>query len=124
MPLTPDALAAALKRPLPPLAVVAGEEALLVMEAADAVRAAAKAQGFDEREVFEVDKSGGWGDVLGAANSYAGGTTISAGTLQGDVDSLGSGAITNNASLALDQADAGRSRCASRARWASKAPRP
>ena len=71
MPLTPDALAAALKRPLPPLAVVAGEEALLVMEAADAVRAAAKAQGFDEREVFEVDKSGGWGDVLGAANSLS-----------------------------------------------------
>lgn len=71
MPLTPDALAAALKRPLPPLAVVAGEEALLVMEAADAVRAAARAQGFDEREVFEVDKSGGWGDALGAANSLS-----------------------------------------------------
>jgi DNA polymerase III subunit delta len=72
MPLTPDTLAAALKRPLPALAVVAGEEALLVMEAADAVRAAAKAQGFEEREIFEVDsKSGGWSDALGAANALS-----------------------------------------------------
>lgn len=51
--------------------MVAGEEPLLIMESADAVRAAAKTQGFEERNVFEADKSGGWNDALESANSLS-----------------------------------------------------
>ncbi|MDR3004474.1 MAG: autotransporter domain-containing protein [Acidovorax sp.] len=42
--------------------------------------------------------------VLTGANSYTGNTIISAGTLVASAASLGSGAITNNAALELDQA--------------------
>ncbi|HET6434919.1 MAG TPA: DNA polymerase III subunit delta, partial [Xanthomonadaceae bacterium] len=40
---------------LHPAHLVAGSEPLLVLEAADAVRAAARAQGIAEREVFEAE---------------------------------------------------------------------
>ena len=41
--------------------------------------------------------------TLTGSNSYSGGTTISAGTLVGSVTSFGSGAITDNAALVIDQ---------------------
>jgi DNA polymerase-3 subunit delta len=41
--------------PLRPAYLIAGPEPLLVLEAADAVRAAARAQGVSEREVFEAE---------------------------------------------------------------------
>jgi len=41
--------------PLHPVYLIAGAETLLVQEAADAVRAQAKAQGIGEREVFDAD---------------------------------------------------------------------
>jgi DNA polymerase-3 subunit delta len=41
--------------PLPPACLIAGPEPLLVLEAGDAVRAAARAQGIQEREVFDVE---------------------------------------------------------------------
>ena len=44
--------------------------------------------------------------VLGGANTYSGGTTISAGTLQGTTSSL-QGAIVNNASVIFDQTISG-----------------
>lgn len=44
--------------------------------------------------------------ILTGANSYAGGTTVSAGTLQGDATSL-QGNITNNTQVVFDQATAG-----------------
>ena len=59
MPIAPDALPARLAgEPLRPAYLIAGAEPLLVLEAADAVRAAARTQGCSEREVFEVDARG------------------------------------------------------------------
>jgi DNA polymerase-3 subunit delta len=56
MELKPDRLAAHLAAgPLAPAWLVAGAEPLLVLEAADAIRAAARAQGITEREVFEAE---------------------------------------------------------------------
>ncbi|WP_147283737.1 autotransporter outer membrane beta-barrel domain-containing protein, partial [Bosea caraganae] len=42
--------------------------------------------------------------TLTGVNSYAGGTTVMAGTLRGQAASFGSGAILNNAALVIDQA--------------------
>jgi DNA polymerase III subunit delta len=54
--LTPERLAAQLAdEPLRPAYLIAGAETLRVLEAADAVRAHARAEGFAEREVFEVE---------------------------------------------------------------------
>ena len=56
MELKPEQLAAQLEAgPLLPAYLIAGTEVLRVLEGADAVRAAARAQGIDEREVFEFD---------------------------------------------------------------------
>ena len=59
MPIAPDALPARLAaEPLRPAYLIAGAETLLLLEAADAVRGAARTQGCSEREVFEVDARG------------------------------------------------------------------
>ena len=56
MELKPEQLAAQVQAgPLRPAYLIAGAEPLRVLEAADAVRAAARAQGFSEREVFEAE---------------------------------------------------------------------
>lgn len=56
MELKPEQLVAQLgSGPLRPAYLIAGPEALRVLEAADAVRAAARAQGISEREVFEAE---------------------------------------------------------------------
>jgi len=44
--------------------------------------------------------------ILGAGNSYAGGTAIVAGTLVGEASSFGSGGIVNDARLVIQQASA------------------
>src|SRR5690606_27746997 len=49
----PVALAAAPDRGLPPICWIHGDEALLALEAADMVRAAARAAGASERMIFE-----------------------------------------------------------------------
>ena len=68
MQLRLDQLDAHLSRGLKPLYTVFGDEPLLAQEAADAIRAAARAAGFAERKVFNV---GGahfdWSAVQGAA---------------------------------------------------------
>ena len=53
--------------PLRPAYLVAGQEPLLVIEAADAVRAAARAQGIDEREVHDMDGRDADWDALSAS---------------------------------------------------------
>ena len=54
--LSPEQLAGGLSRgPLAPVYLVAGGEALRVLECADAIRSAAREQGYAEREVFEVE---------------------------------------------------------------------
>ncbi|KAF7599165.1 MAG: DNA polymerase III subunit delta [Candidatus Dactylopiibacterium carminicum] len=65
--LRPEALAEHLSRPLSPLYVVHGDEPLLVLEAADAIRAAARAQGVTEREVLVTHQYFRW-DEFGLAS--------------------------------------------------------
>lgn len=68
MPLNPDQFASQLKRGLPSVALVAGDEPLLAQEAVDAYRAVARAAGFDEREVFYVEAGFDWSQ-LGTASA-------------------------------------------------------
>lgn len=71
MPIAPDALPARLAaEPLRPAYLIAGAETLLVLEAADAVRAAAREQGCSERETFEVDARGfDWNTLAAQINA-------------------------------------------------------
>lgn len=56
MELKPEQLASQLESgPLKPAYLIAGPETLRVLEAADALRVAARAQGFSEREVYEQE---------------------------------------------------------------------
>lgn len=78
MSLRPDQLAAHLDRgDLAPAWLVAGREPLLVLEAADAIRTAARAQGVAEREVYEFEgrqSAADWDAVeasLGAPSLFA-----------------------------------------------------
>ncbi|MGQ4583859.1 DNA polymerase III subunit delta [Lysobacter sp. F60174L2] len=57
MELKPEQLVAQLDSGLQPAYLIAGPEPLRVLEAADAVRAAARAQGIAEREVFDAEGS-------------------------------------------------------------------
>ncbi len=67
-----DALPQALAKGLRPIYTVYGDEPLLAQEAADAIRAAARAQGYGERKVFTVTGAYfDWGPVLGAAQSMS-----------------------------------------------------
>ncbi len=66
MKLTLDSLARQLERPLLPVYLISGDEPLLAAEAADAVRARARALGFTEREVHFLDRGADW-DALRAA---------------------------------------------------------
>lgn len=71
MNLRPDQLPAHLERPLAPLYVLFGDEPLLVLEAADAIRAAARAQGFDERETLVVGQGFRWDQLTAAAGNLS-----------------------------------------------------
>jgi DNA polymerase-3 subunit delta len=64
-------LAAQLARGLAPVYLICGAEPLQLGEAAQAVRAAARAQGFDEREVLEVEASFDWGRLGAAAQTLS-----------------------------------------------------
>lgn len=67
MKLTADSLAAQLRERLLPAYLVSGDEPLLSGEAADAVRAAARAAGFIEREIHFPERAGDWDDIRGSA---------------------------------------------------------
>src|SRR5580698_2881820 len=56
-----------------PVYLVSGDEPLLVGEAADAIRAAARGAGFTEREVFFIERGAGssWEDILQSAQSLS-----------------------------------------------------
>jgi len=72
MHLTPDRLPAHLSARLRPLYTLHGDEALLVDEAADAIRAAARAQGYAERSVHTVQGAHfDWSAVLAAGSSLS-----------------------------------------------------
>jgi DNA polymerase III subunit delta len=65
--ITPDALAAQLAERLLPAYLVSGDEPLLAGEAADAIRARARAGGFAEREVHFIERAADWEDVRASA---------------------------------------------------------
>jgi DNA polymerase III subunit delta len=69
--LRPDQLPAHLQRPLAPLYVLHGDEPLLVAEAGDAVRAAARTQGYGEREVLVTDAAFKWDKLQLAAGNLS-----------------------------------------------------
>ena len=69
--LRPEQLSQHLAGQLAPCYLVCGDEPLLAQEAADAIRAAARANGFTERELFHVDASFDWQRVLSEASSLS-----------------------------------------------------
>jgi len=56
---------------LPPVFVVSGDEPLLSQEAADAIRAAARKLGYNERETFEIDARFDWNPVFNETSSLS-----------------------------------------------------
>jgi DNA polymerase-3 subunit delta len=67
-----DQLNAHLARGLRLMYTVHGDEPLLAQEAADAIRAAARAAGYSERKVYSVSGSSfNWGEVLAAAKAMS-----------------------------------------------------
>jgi len=71
MDLRHNQLAAHLERTLAPLYVIHGDEPLFAIEAGDAIRAAARRAGCEEREVLVVDPGFRW-DAFLAANANLG----------------------------------------------------
>lgn len=67
MQLKADQLAGNLKRGLAPIYLVGGEEPLLLLECCDQIRAAAKARGFIEREILQVERDFDWSELRQAA---------------------------------------------------------
>jgi DNA polymerase-3 subunit delta len=79
MRVSAEQLAGNLARKLAPVYAIHGDETLLVLEAADAVRAAARKQGYAEREVYEpAGRSFDWSELAhaGASLSLFGGKKI------------------------------------------------
>jgi DNA polymerase-3 subunit delta len=64
-------LAPHLARGLAPVYVIHGDEPLLSLEAAEAVRARARSDGYTEREVFTVERSFEWGRLAATAASMS-----------------------------------------------------
>lgn len=78
MQIRPEQLEAQLGKSLSPFYTVHGDEPLLALEAADAVRAAARKRGFDEREVFYAERGFDWSELkhAGASMSLFGGRKL------------------------------------------------
>lgn len=71
MKLNADNLAAQLKRGLPGICLISGDEPLLLGEACDQVRAVARAQGFSERQVFFVERGFDWQELRAASQALS-----------------------------------------------------
>jgi len=71
MKLNGDALVAQLKRELPSICLITGDEPLLLGEACDQVRTAARAKGFTERQVFFVERGFDWQELRAAAQAMS-----------------------------------------------------
>lgn len=66
-----EQLAAHLEKGLQPLYVLYGDDPLLVIEAGDAIRAAARKQGYSEREVLTALPGFDWGQLLAAGGNLS-----------------------------------------------------
>lgn len=71
MKLSPAQLDKHLRGALAPVYAVSGDEPLLCQEACDAIRQAARQQGFDERQVFHAEASFDWGQLIEAGASLS-----------------------------------------------------
>ena len=78
MQIRAEQLEAQLSKSLASIYVIHGDEPLLALEAADAIRAAARKQGCDEREVLSVERGFDWSELTqaGASQSLFGGRKI------------------------------------------------
>ena len=66
-----DKLLAQISKSLAPIYVVSGDEPLLVQESCDLIRENLKKRGYAERDLFHVDASFDWEQVLFSANSMS-----------------------------------------------------
>ncbi len=64
MKINGDNLASSLSRGLAPIYLVSGDDPLLVNEAADAIRARARAEGFTERDLHVVERGFDWDALI------------------------------------------------------------
>ncbi|MBB3102525.1 DNA polymerase III subunit delta [Azomonas macrocytogenes] len=71
MKLPPAQLGKQLQETLAPIYVISSDEPLLAQEASDAIRQAARQQGFDERQVFNADASFDWNQLNEAGASLS-----------------------------------------------------
>ncbi|MBT5387760.1 MAG: DNA polymerase III subunit delta [Porticoccaceae bacterium] len=71
MKIKAEQLQSHLQKQLLPVYVVSGEEPLLAQESADAVRIAARAAGFAERELFHVEGNYDWNQLINESNSLS-----------------------------------------------------
>ncbi|GAB3092694.1 DNA polymerase III subunit delta [Aestuariicella hydrocarbonica] len=66
-----DQLNGALRKRLAPVYLISGDEPLLVQEACDLIRAAARQNGFTERELHHAEPNFDWDQLLTSANSLS-----------------------------------------------------
>ena len=71
MRINTDQVSRTLEKGLAPAWLIAGDEALLTGEAADAVRARARAEGFTGRDLFITDRSFDWSEVAVASQTLS-----------------------------------------------------
>lgn len=71
MKLATGQLAKHLRQGLLPAYLVAGDEPLIVAEAMDEIRGAARAAGFDSRELYVADRSFDWSELSNAGQSLS-----------------------------------------------------
>src|ERR1700739_1676730 len=64
----PAQLTSALQRGLAPVYLIAGEEPLLQQESLDAIRTAARAKGYTEREVLDAERGFEWQRLVDTCN--------------------------------------------------------
>ena len=71
MQLKPEQIDTHLGKQLAPIYFISGDEPLRVMEAADAIRVAARGQGYDERDVLTVQAGFDWGSLMSEAGNLS-----------------------------------------------------
>jgi DNA polymerase-3 subunit delta len=71
MPVRVQDLARDLERGLKPAYLISGDEMLLVQEACDSIIAAARRNGFEERELIQADADFDWNELTAQANTMS-----------------------------------------------------
>ncbi len=71
MKVYPEKLAQQLAQSIKPVYIVSGDEPLLIQEACDIIRSSLRKQGFSERQVYHVEGTFDWEQVLFSANSMS-----------------------------------------------------